>query len=225
MKMPKLMGPPAKVSTLMRASAILLASGILIALVSLAWNPLVQNSGSAVPANLQLIGAIVAPLGAAFTTIGVGVALYVAIRDSRRFANEARQRREEDNARRADQARLVRVHITSGSGFTDSANMKYGTIHAVNHSDGPLRTVIHKVAPTILDKITSAAPAEKAYPRRPHPILKKDEEYEWSFYYEGTNLAEMLDLMSVEFTDAKGIRWAKTHEAEEPTLVTPPSPK
>lgn len=210
-----------KPSTLMALSAIILAVAILAALVSLAWLAPMPNSPSVVPPALQIVGAVVAPLGSAFTTIGVAVALYVAIRDSRRFAAEEQQRRDEDNARRADQARLVRVHVTRGSGITDSSTAVYGKIHAINHSNEPLRTVIHKVDPSIADKINTANPAEVRYPRRPEPVVQPGEEYEWAFYYDGPDLVPILDLMSVEFTDAKGSRWSKAHEAEEPSMVVP----
>ncbi|WP_032380556.1 hypothetical protein [Rhodococcoides fascians] len=211
-----------KISTLMRLSAILLASGILIALVSLAWNPLVQNSGSAIPANLQLIGAVVAPLGSAFTTIGVGVALYVAIRDSRRFTSDERQRQKEANDRRADQARLVRVHVEPGV-FAGNQWTQYGTLCATNNSDSPIRTVAYKIDPSIVSKITPSVPAEKKYPRSPEPIVKAGDDYKWSFYYEGPNLQPVLDRLSVQFTDAKGVRWSGTHESEQPILITPPT--
>ncbi|WP_156423035.1 hypothetical protein [Rhodococcus sp. KB6] len=64
---------------------------------------------SPVSDELQVFAAAVAPIGAIFTTIGVGVALFVAIRDSRRFAREEQLRHEQDTARRADQARLVQI--------------------------------------------------------------------------------------------------------------------
>lgn len=194
-----------------------LASAV-AALALLAAQPTEPGATSPVPAKLQLVAAVVAPLGAVFTTVGVGVALFVAIRDSRRFAHEERQRRREDTERRADQARLIQV-------FPDARrDMPPGTIRCDlkvhNHSTAPILDVTHEM-PTRLDNlIVPSEPVERrGLVKLTKPVLKPGDTWEWSFDCDNPDVyMDAINSISISFTDAAGVRWVRVWN-QQPVLA------
>lgn len=199
--------------------ALLLAVAVITGVVSLAMQPAQPSAASQVPRGLQLLGAAVAPVGAIFTTVGVGVALFVAIRDSRRFAKDEERRRTEDTERRADQARLIQVAPVA------RPNMPPGLTHVsltvINHSTSPILDVTRVIPESLKERISPAVPAEALRSLAPgKKVLKPGEEWEWAFLSPENAVREAIDSVLIAFTDAAGVRWTRTHDGR-PNLEGP----
>ncbi|MBY6708057.1 hypothetical protein HQ308_14725 [Rhodococcus sp. BP-241] len=165
-----------------------------------------------VPDGLQLLAAIVAPLGAIFTTLGVGVALFVAIRDSRRFAREEQTRRDEDTDRRADQARLITLRtehwgsemrtIVSNNSDQPILDLRIGTPrHTEEESEWTAESSPTSDRPSRLEVLKAGSEAPKR----------------WRFLYrdvapgEGTTFPDSSKWkQSIVFVDSRGVRWMRT---------------
>ncbi|MFI7166909.1 hypothetical protein ACIBM3_31090 [Rhodococcus erythropolis] len=203
--------------------------------------------GTPVPRWLILTGAAVAPLGAIFTTLGVGVALYVALRDSGRYAKEEARRHSEESARRADQARLIQVTLEWGE-MGDSmtgVGTKQLHIYATNHSDrpildlrpdlGPFKSQLKRQEPELLvsEQVQILHPAQtKMWPYTvvdaADGALLADAADAAALFTDNAfveldaainRVLDRLASIGVIFTDAKGVKW-KRAELGAPQLMT-----
>lgn len=203
----------------MWALAAILGVGVIALVTFLAWQPPRPAAASPVPDGLQLLGAAVAPVGAVFTTLGVGVALYVAIRDSRRFAKEERLRHEQDTARRADQARLARVeaHLKNRGDF------RRISIVLENLSPLPLFDVEVVVPPSFEDRAITTDPVTpvNTSPNRTVKVVRPEEYFDWYFWCDPAHERDGCDFVAMAFTDAAGVRWKRTSKGQ-PSLAPDP---
>ncbi|MBJ8343008.1 hypothetical protein JGU71_29415 [Antrihabitans sp. YC3-6] len=169
-----------------------------------------EAAGSPVPEWLQIASAIAVPLGATFTTLGVLAALYVVIRDNRRFSTE-------EERRRADQARLVRLRAN----YSDPRAV---TLLLTNLSSKPIFDVVF-VEPTHPD---ASVTTRMSYPQH-HPDIVDSigagGKYTVNYFLirDGNNLGlgdtvEGKLATSVMFLDAQGVPWSLS-PGEQPTIL------
>ncbi|RYE43661.1 MAG: hypothetical protein EOP24_27435 [Hyphomicrobiales bacterium] len=198
--------------------ALLLVVGLAVvaALVCLARQPTEPGAASPVPAKLQLVAAVVAPLGAIFTTLGVSVALFVAIRDSRRFAQEERRRRREDTERRADQARLIQITTWDQHAF-QQASVEV-TFRVDNHSASPILDASCEIPASITDRVTLIDTLVSTSPFT--PAVTAGQWHSWSIKCDPDVAKEVRDTVFIAFTDAAGVRWTRTWN-QPPVLADP----
>lgn len=189
--------------------------------------------GTPVPRWLILTGAAVAPLGAIFTTLGVGVAMFVALRDSRRFSREEERRHQEDTERRADQARLIQVSIEWGEDNPSEEKKARVVIMATNYSSSPILDVwpdTDRFKDVLHFKRSIMKPLEQVQ------ILAPTEGWTWVFdvdpsaesadldpglWHDDPDIFDDFDRMlhlGITFTDAKGVKWRR-NEVGGPQLV------
>lgn len=182
--------------------------------------------GTPVPVWLAVTGAVVAPVGAIATAIGVIAALYVATRDTKRFRDERRQQHAEENARRADQARLIQVTVEEQGDNLNGVDITSVHIHVTNHSDRPILDVspclnnykdrlTNKepvgLVPTQLQMLHPSASKKWAYTLDPVAETAPDQGLVDEFGFDpGFDFSGDLWLeIGVEFTDAKGVKWER----------------
>ncbi|MFE7421533.1 hypothetical protein [Rhodococcus sp. NPDC057529] len=199
---------------------LLFGLAVVATLVILAIQPTDPGATSPVPAKLQLVAAVVAPLGAVFTTVGVGVALFVAIRDSRRFAREESRRRREDTERRADQARLVQLK-------SRVPEMPDETTRAVfevqNFSTSTIFDLTCEIETSVANRMDPSPEFPTGLPVHLYPqvsALKPGETWTWSRSWNAEDIDEAISTTFVAFTDAAGVRWVR-FEGQPPVLADP----
>ncbi|BAH32985.1 hypothetical protein RER_22770 [Rhodococcus erythropolis PR4] len=200
--------------------AVCVGVALIVLVTCLARKPTKPHAVSPVSDELQVFAAAVAPIGAIFTTIGVGVALFVAIRDSRRFAREEQLRHEQDTARRADQARLVQiVSYTKNQG-----DLRRISIELENLSDLPLLDVEVFVPADFEDRLITKNPMHPTQVSQGRTIrpVKPGEVISWWFWCDPADESQARSRVGMVFTDVAGARWIRTPN-DQPALA--PSPE
>lgn len=199
--------------------AVCIGVALIVLVACLAWRPTKPGAVSPVSDELQVFAAAVAPIGAIFTTIGVGVALFVAIRDSRRFAKEEQRRHEHDTARRADQARLVQIV----SHARNQGDLRHISIDLANISDRPLLDVEVAIPADFEDRVITKNPVHptQVSPDRTPSTVEAGGTIGWSFWCDPADESKARSGVGMVFTDAAGVRWIRTSKGQ-PSLAPDP---
>jgi hypothetical protein len=165
-----------------------------------------------VPEWLQIAGAV----GSLISALGVVIAIFVVIRDGRRFSRDESRREDEAKSRLAEQARLVAVlPVMRGRHDLD--------VGVINHSAAPVFD-LHIRTPRLSDeRFTPHHGGKRAGTQLNLQMLPPHGAHPVAFRVMGSGAVPPNDISvieaEIEFTDANGVRWRRRNTSP-PEMIT-----